>query len=54
MSIDGLCLSNVCPSMVYVQIIHVRKWYGFNLIIHMFINEALMNSCLLNGEIILK
>ena len=54
MSIGGVCPDNICPTVVYVQIIYVRQWDGFNLLIYVFINETLVRPCLLNSEIILK
>ena len=53
MSISSSCPNDICPT-IYVQIIYARQWDGFNLLIYMFINEALVNSYLLNSEIILK
>ena len=43
MSSGGLCPNNICP---------VVKWIQLSL--YMFINEALVNPCLLNSETILK
>ena len=54
MSNGGSCPNDICPAVVYVQIIYAQWWDRFNLSLYMFINEALLNPCLLNSETILK
>ena len=50
---DGSCPNNICPMVVHVQKMCVQGWF-IDLLICMFINEVLVRSCSLNGEMILK
>ena len=57
MSSCGLCPNNICPAMVYVQIIYVQRWgvQCINIYVHEWsISKTLVKSFLIIGEIILK
>ena len=50
---DGSCPNNICSMVAHVQKMCVQGWF-IDLLICMFINEALVRSCSLNSEMILK